>query len=100
MCSLENGLTIIDTPGVGGLNPRHRFLTLSAISKTDTIFYMISVGEPMTTIELDFLKTDILPKSKAYKVILNRVDELEDDEIEEAINDCKRRFAPIVMLTI
>ena len=89
---LKNGLTIIDTPGVGGLNPRHRFLTLSAISKTDTIFYMISVGEPMTTIELDFLKTDILPKSKAYKVILNRVDELEDDEIEEAINDCKKKI--------
>ena len=88
---LKNGLTIIDTPGVGGLNPRHRFLTLSAISKTDTIFYMVSVGEPMTTIELDFLKTDILPKSKAYKVILNRVDELEDDEIEEAINDCKKK---------
>ena len=89
---LKNGLTIIDTPGVGGLNPRHRFLTLSAIPKTDTIFYMVSVGEPMTTIELDFLKTDILPKSKAYKVILNRVDELEDDEIEEAINDCKKKI--------
>ena len=89
---LKNGLTIIDTPGVGGLNPRHRFLTLSAISKTDTIFYMVSVGEPMTTIELDFLKTDILPKSKAYKVILNRVDELEDDEIEEAFNDCKKKI--------
>lgn len=89
---LKNGLTIIDTPGVGGLNPRHRFLTLSAIPKTDTIFYMVSVGEPMTTIELDFLKTDILPKSKAYKVILNRVDELEDDEIEEAINDCNQKI--------
>ena len=89
---LKDGLTIIDTPGVGGLNPRHRFLTLSAIPKTDTIFYMVSVGEPMTTIELDFLKKDILPKSKAYKVILNRVDELEDDEIEEAINDCKKKI--------
>lgn len=53
---------------------------------------MVSVGEPMTTIELDFLKKDILPKSKAYKVILNRVDELEDDEIEEAINDCKKKI--------
>ena len=89
---LKDGLTIIDTPGVGGLNPRHRFLTLSAIPKTDTIFYMVSVGEPMTTLELDFLKKDILPKSKAYKVILNRVDELEDDEIEEAINDCKKKI--------
>ena len=89
---LKDGLTIIDTPGVGGLNPRHRFLTLSAIPKTDTIFYMVSVGEPMTTIELDFLKKDILPKSKAYKVILNRVDELEDDEIEEAVNDCKKKI--------
>lgn len=89
---LKDGLTVIDTPGVGGLNPRHRFLTLSAIPKTDIIFYMVSVGEPMTTIELDFLKKDILPKSKAYKVILNRVDELEDDEIEEAINDSKKKI--------
>lgn len=89
---LKNGLAIIDTPGIGGLNPRHRLLTLSAIPKTDTIYYMVSAGEPMTTIELDFLKKDILPKSKACKVILNRADELEDDEIEEAINDCKKKI--------
>ena len=83
---LKDGLTIIDTPGVGGLNPRHRFLTLSAIPKTDTIFYMVSVGEPITTIELDFLKKDILPKSKAYKNVMAYLNALTcSNEIKEAL---------------
>lgn len=90
---LKAGLTLIDTPGVEGLNPRHRLLTLSAISRANVIFYMLSAGEPMTTLELDFLKNDILPHSRDYKVIMNRVDELDVDEVDAAVADCQRKIS-------
>ena len=89
---LKNGLTLIDTPGVGGLNPQHRFLTLSALPKADALFYVVAVGEPVTTIELDFFKNDIIPNAKHYKVILNKIDRIDIDEIEISINDCKKKF--------
>ena len=89
---LKNGLTLIDTPGVGGLNPQHRFLTLSALSKADALFYVVAVGEPTTTIELEFFKNEILPHSKHNKVILNKVDQIDVDEIANAIFDCKKKF--------
>lgn len=87
---LKDGLTVIDTPGVGGLNPRHKFLTLSALPKTDAVFYVVAVDEPLTTIELEFFKEEILPNSKHHKIILNRID-LSDD-IEDCILDCKKKF--------
>ena len=89
---LKKGLTLIDTPGVGGLNPQHRFLTLSALPKADALFYVVAVGEPVTTIELDFFKNDIIPNAKHYKVILNKIDTIDIDEIEISINDCKKKF--------
>ena len=89
---LKDGLTLIDTPGVGGLNPQHRFLTLSALSKADALFYVVAVGEPVTTIELEFFKNDIIPNAKHYKVILNKIDLIDADEIENSISDCKKKF--------
>lgn len=89
---LKSGLTFIDTPGVGGLNPQHRFLTLSALSKADALFYVVAVGEPVTTIELEFFKNEIMPNAKHYKVILNKIDSIDTDEVENSISDCKKKF--------
>ena len=89
---LKQGLTIIDTPGVGGLNPRHRYLTLNAMPKADAVFYMVSVGEPVTETELTFFKENVLPNAKHYKVILNKADELNDEQLQSEIDDCKRKF--------
>ena len=89
---LKGGLTLIDTPGVGGLNPQHRFLTLSALPKADALFYIVAVGEPVTALELEFFKNDIIPNAKHYKVILNKIDTIDVDEVEYSIADCKKKF--------
>lgn len=89
---LKSGLTIIDTPGVGGLNPRHKYLTLNALSKADAVFYMICEGEPVTTTELEFFKDNILPLAKACRIILNKADSLSEDQLQAAIGDCQIKF--------
>lgn len=53
---LESGLSLIDTPGVGGLDPRHLFLTLYVLPKADVTFFVVDAGEPLSSTELDFYK--------------------------------------------
>ena len=46
---LENGLVLMDTPGVGGLDPRHLFLTLYVMPKADVTFFVVDAGEPLSS---------------------------------------------------
>lgn len=79
---LSNGLIIIDTPGIGSLDPRHLFLTRQALPKADAIFFVSDTTEPMMTTELDFIKDCILPTQKPFVVILSKVDKITKNEME------------------
>ncbi len=69
----NNSLTIIDTPGVGGLEASHAEVTWSYISIADVLLFVSDATSPLTTDELDFI-------SKAKNVcnniffILNKID--------------------------
>lgn len=49
------GIVLVDTPGVGGLSPGHRDLTMSTIGSADALIVVLSAVEPPTRAELDFL---------------------------------------------
>lgn len=57
---LQKGMTIIDTPGVGGLDPRHAALTNFFLPRADITLFMTDVNEPLTTTELDYFKNKVL----------------------------------------
>ena len=90
---LEGGLSIIDTPGVGGLDPRHLFLTLYVLPKADVTFFVVDAGEPLSSTELDFYKDKIGPYSKSCKIILNKSDLKTKDELEQIIMDIKNKIS-------
>lgn len=90
---LENGLSLIDTPGVGGLDPRHLFLTLYILPKADVTFFVVDAGEPLSATELDFYKDKIVPYSKSCKIILNKSDLKTKDELEQIIIDIKNKIS-------
>lgn len=90
---LKDGLTIMDTPGVGGLDPRHLFLTLYALPKADAAIFMLDAGEPMTTSEIAFLKDKILAAFKNCKILINRTAQTEPDNIPTLVSDVKRKIA-------
>lgn len=75
------GLTIIDTPGIGSLDPRHLFLTLQALPKADAIFFVTDTAEPFLTTELDFLRDKILPLNKPFDIILSKSDLVSRDDL-------------------
>ena len=75
------GLTLIDTPGIGSLDPRHLFLTLQALPKADAIFFVTDTSEPLLTTELDFLRDKVLPLKKLLDIILSKSDLVDKEEL-------------------
>lgn len=90
---LKNGITIIDTPGIGGLDPRHAVLTHTALPKADVIVFVTDAGEPLTQSELDFYENKVLLSGKPNIVLVNKADILTDETLTAHIDNTKLRLA-------
>lgn len=90
---LKDGLVLMDTPGVGGLDPRHLFLTLYVMPKADVTFFVADAGEPLSSTELDFYKDKILQYAPSAKIILNKSDLKTKEELAQLIIDTKTKIS-------
>ena len=88
---LKNGLVLIDTPGVGSLDPRHLFLTLQALPKADAFFFVTDTGEPLTTTELDFIKNKLVPTEKPFDILLSKSDKVSRSDLSRYIEDTEKK---------
>jgi hypothetical protein len=52
---LKEGLVLVDTPGVGGLNVKHTEMTYALIPTADAILFLSDALKPLTEIELEFV---------------------------------------------
>ncbi len=93
---LKNGIVIIDTPGVGGLDPRHAILTCMALPKADVIVFVTDTGEPLTESEKTFYLDHIQPLNRPNIVIVNKSDLLLDQTLNIHLNKVKLEFADSV----
>lgn len=89
---LKNGLVLMDTPGVGGLDPRHLFLTLYVMPKADVTFFVVDAGEPLSSTELNFYKDKILQYAPSAKIVLNKSDLKSKEELEQLIYDTRKKI--------
>lgn len=89
---LSKGLTIVDTPGIGSLDPRHLFLTQQALPKADAILFVRDVSEPMLTTELDFIKEHICPLKKPFDVVLTKSDLVDKEKCLAYKNDVEKKI--------
>lgn len=84
---LKKGLVIIDTPGVGGIDPRHALLTNYFLPQADAKLFMTDVNEPLSTTELDFYKNKVLQYAKRNVIIVNKADLKNSQSVEEIRQD-------------
>ena len=56
---LRSGLCLVDTPGVGGLDSAHGFLTLGALGMAEGTLFVTDAAQELTAPELEFLKTAV-----------------------------------------
>ena len=90
---LQKGMTIIDTPGVGGLDPRHAALTNFFLPRADITLFMTDVNEPLTTTELDYFKNKVLQYARYNAVIVNKADLKDEKQVEEIRQDTLNKVA-------
>ena len=90
---LKNGITIIDTPGIGGLDPRHAILTHMALPKADVIVFVTDAGEPLTQSELEFYESKVLSCGKRNVVLVNKSDILTADTLATHVSNTKLQLA-------
>jgi GTPase Era involved in 16S rRNA processing len=94
---LRQGIVLVDTPGVGGLDAIHGQVTLAALSSADALLFVLEAGAPMSRPEVTFLAraseridtvTMVLTKTDQYpqwRVVL--------DEDRRLLEEAAPRFA-------
>ena len=94
---LKDGLVLVDTPGVGSLDPRHLLLTRRAMKSMEAAIFVVKADEPVTTTELDFLEQNILKLGTSCLILMNGCDGKDaqqlDSLIEQLRNDILKRNA-------
>ncbi|WFE24863.1 dynamin family protein [Solwaraspora sp. WMMD791] len=55
LAELRQGLILVDTPGIGSMNPAHGVVTRAEILSADALIFVTSAQEGLSTNELDFL---------------------------------------------
>lgn len=97
---LKAGITLIDSPGVGGMNPVHGFLTNQFIQQADLILFAVDTMQTMSTSELQYYSERIHPHKVTTTFMLNKCDLVPDpQERLRLLDDIKTKVSEEVHIT-
>ena len=97
---LKEGLVVIDTPGIGGLDPRHANLTAMALPYADIAVFITDASEPVTESELKFYEKKVASRVKSTIVLINKSDILSQDVLQTHIETTRNTFLSVGNPTI
>lgn len=89
---LSGGVVLIDTPGIGSTYRHNTTATLNFLQQCDAALFLVSADPPITEVELDFLR-QVREKVPRLFFVLNKIDYLDDRELEEALSFYNRVLA-------
>ncbi len=81
---LNQGVVLIDTPGIGSTFRHNTEATLAFLPQCDAALFVVSADPPITEVEVDFLKAVHSKVSRLF-FIMNKVDYLDADERNRAV---------------
>ncbi len=85
---LKDGVRLIDTPGVGSIYQHNTDVAYQYLPKSDAALFLLSVDQPVSKAELDFLK-DVKEYSDRIFFLLNKADYLTEKDLNESIEFSK-----------
>jgi GTP-binding protein EngB required for normal cell division len=85
---LKDGVRLIDTPGVGSIYQHNTDVAYQYLPKSDAALFLLSVDQPMSKAELDFLN-DVKEYSNKIFFLLNKADYLRENDLKESIEFSK-----------
>ncbi|HEY7164249.1 MAG TPA: dynamin family protein [Candidatus Binatia bacterium] len=94
---LNQGVVIIDTPGIGSTFRHNTEATLAFLPQCDAALFVMSADPPITDVELDFLKAVRRKVSRLF-FVMNKVDYLDADETSRAVEFFRKTVTDIAVL--
>jgi hypothetical protein len=85
---LRGGVQIIDTPGVGSVYEHNTDVAYQYLPKSDAALFLLSVDQPLSKAELDFLK-DVREYSNRIFFLLNKTDYFCEADLRESMDFSK-----------
>jgi len=82
---LEDGIILVDTPGIGSVNPQHGEATRGFIHKADAVIFLVNTDPVISASECNFL-TFLKDYVNRFLFVVTKIDRYTDDEREESIN--------------
>lgn len=81
---LQDGVYLVDTPGVGSVFSNNTDMTYGFIPKADAALFLIAADPPIGQSEVEFLK-DVRQSIRKIFFVQNKVDRLDDEERRESM---------------
>ena len=85
---LKNGLTYVDTPGVGSFNKLNTETAYDQMKESDAVIFLLSVDSPINQIEVSFLYNTREFAGKFYFAV-NKIDVVSKEDLDEYITYCR-----------
>ncbi len=82
---LRGGVQMIDTPGVGSVYEHNTDVAYQYLPKSDAALFLLSVDQPLSKAELDFLK-DVRGYSNRIFFLLNKADYFREEDLRESMD--------------
>lgn len=89
---LDAGLSLVDTPGVGGMSRGHRDITMSALQRADVLMFTVSAQDPVSRTELEFL-AEASERIDTVIFVVTKADLNADDRNEALMAEDHARLA-------
>jgi len=91
---LKDGLTLVDTPGVGGLNIRHTDVTYAFIPNADAILFVSDALRPLSNTDLKFIAERIAPHCQNLLFVVTRIDK--NPDYPTVVADNRQKLAQVL----
>ncbi len=86
---LKNGLTFVDTPGVGSFHKNNTETAYHYMKESDAVIFLLSVDSPINQIEIDFLHNTREFAGKFYFAV-NKTDIVDDGDLAAYMDYCEK----------
>jgi predicted GTPase len=93
--NLPSQVEIVDTPGAGSVHEHHDALLHAFIPNSDAVIFVLTARMPLDQDELELLKEIKAADVKKIFFVLNKVDESEPQDIEDAIDHNEKLLASL-----
>lgn len=89
---LQQGMVLIDTPGIGSVFRHNTEATLNFLPQCDAALFVVSADPPITEVEVAFLK-EVATKVQRIVFVLNKADLLKPEEQTLTLGFLRRTLA-------